>query len=69
MYYNINMNIGEKPPTMSKAAAFSAVVDNACERLQDRQVTYSIQRLQEMEGRLAGLERELDVFLLGKAEQ
>jgi hypothetical protein len=63
------MNTGEQSLTISEKITFSAVVDDACNRLQDRQVKYSIQRLQEMESRLAGLERELDVFLLGKAEQ
>ena len=46
--------------------SFSDVVGRACEKLMDKQVKYSIQRIQEMEECLAGLEKELDDFLLKK---
>jgi hypothetical protein len=58
------MTSGKKPVTISPKTSFSAVVDEACNRLKDRQARYSIQRIQDMEDRLAGLERELDQFLL-----
>lgn len=57
------MTSGKKPVTISPKTSFSAVVDAACNRLMDRQVRYSIRRIQDMEERLAGLERELDQFL------
>jgi len=46
--------------------AFSDVVDQACEKLMDRQIKYSIRRIREMEERLCNLERELDDFLFTK---
>jgi len=39
------------------------MLDEACERLLDRQLMYSIQRIYEMEKRLVRLERELDDFI------
>jgi hypothetical protein len=57
---------GEKSAIISKKDAFSEVVDEACNRLQDRQIQYSLKRLREMEENLNGLERELDEFLLHK---
>jgi len=46
--------------------AFSDVVDQACEKLMDRQIKYSIRRIREMEERLCELERDLDDFLFSK---
>jgi hypothetical protein len=60
------MTSGERPAIVSKKNAFSAVVDEACDRLQDRQVRYSLKRLHEMAENLNSLERELDEFLLQK---
>lgn len=60
------MAYSEKPAIISKDASFSAVLDETCERLIDKQVRYSIRRIHEMDGRLAALERELDEFLLAK---
>jgi len=42
---------------------FDSMLDETCERLLDRQLLYSIQRIHEMEKRLVRLERELDEFL------
>jgi len=39
------------------------MVDRACEQLMDRQIKYSIRRIQSMDERLATLEKELDDFL------
>ena len=58
------MTSGKKPVTVSEKTSFSAVVDKACDRLLDQQARYSIRRIQEMESRLAGLERELDELLI-----
>ena len=69
------MTQGEKPAAIIKwpkvqknsdMCTFSDVVDNACNRLQDQQIKYSIRRLQEMEACLCDLEQELDIFLGGK---
>jgi len=46
--------------------SFSEVVDETCKKLMDQQIKYSIRRIQEMHERLAGLEKELDDFLLQK---
>ena len=54
---------GENPAAVSIHPSFGAVLDAACERLMEWQVEYSIQRINEMEGRLAAMERELDMFL------
>ena len=62
------MILGEKPaasPTVL-GYSFNDVVDEACGKLMDKQITYSIRRIQEMEECLAGLERELDQFLAQK---
>ena len=42
---------------------FDALLDETCERLLDRQVKYSIERIHVLEKRLDILERELDEFL------
>ena len=60
------MVFGEKPAAISNRSSFSEVVDEACERLMERQIKYSIRRIQEMEDRLTELERELDEFLFKK---
>ena len=62
------MNINSNAAAEQKAAhiselTFSALLDETCERLLDRQVKYSIQRIHELEKRLDVLERELDDFL------
>ena len=42
---------------------FSEVVDKACEGLRERQIKYSIQRIQKMQETIRVLEQELDFFL------
>ena len=54
------MTLGEKSPC---TYTFSDVVDEACEKLMERQIKYSIRRIQKMEETLLCLEKELDVFL------
>jgi len=58
------MTYGKKPAAVSEAYTFSDVVDRACEQLMDRQIKYSIRRIQSMDERLAAIEKELDDFLL-----
>jgi hypothetical protein len=57
------MTYGKKPASVSDVYTFNEVVDRACEQLMDRQIKYSIRRIQAMDERLAELEKELDVFL------
>ena len=57
------MTLGEKPLAVSGMSSFSEVVDEACDRLMDRQIKYSIRQIQDMEERLTDLERELNEFL------
>jgi transposase len=57
------MTYGKKPSSVSDVYTFSEVVDRACEQLMDRQIKYSIRRIQLMDERLAELEKELDDFL------
>jgi len=60
------MTYGKKPAAVSDVYTFSDVVDRACEKLMDRQIIYSIRRIQSMDERLAALEKELDDFLSQK---
>ena len=62
MTYNSNTTAGEKSAPVSELT-FESLLDETCERLLDRQVKYSIQRIYELERRLGCLERELDEFL------
>jgi hypothetical protein len=62
MNYNRNVTAGGKAASVSDFT-FDSMLDETCERLLDRQLRYSIQRIYEMEKRLTRLERELDDFL------
>ena len=62
MNYNGNTTADEKIMPVSEIT-FESTLDETCERLLDRQVKYSIQRIYELEKRLDILERELDEFL------
>jgi hypothetical protein len=57
------MTLDKKPATIPGLYTFSEVVDEACEKLMDRQIKHSIRKIQEMDERLAGLEQELEDFL------
>jgi anaerobic ribonucleoside-triphosphate reductase len=46
--------------TLTEDSLFEAVLDSACERLEDKQAEYSIRRLREMDTQLGNLEKELD---------
>ena len=62
MNFNSNATAGGKAASVSDFT-FDSMLDETCERLLDRQLMYSIQRIHEMEKRLVRLERELDEFL------
>jgi hypothetical protein len=62
MNYNSNTTAGGRTASVSDFT-FDSMLDETCERLLDRQLRYSIQRIHEMEKRLIILERELDEFL------
>jgi hypothetical protein len=63
MNFNSNTTAGGRAVPVSDFT-FDSMLDETCERLLDRQLMYSIQRIQEMEKRLVRLERELDEFLI-----
>ena len=65
MNLNGNTTAGQKSAPVSELT-FDAMLDETCERLLDRQVKYSIQRIHELEKRLDVLERELDEFICGR---
>ncbi|MDR1836134.1 MAG: hypothetical protein LBQ89_00580 [Treponema sp.] len=60
------MILGEKSAVVSGEYSFTDLLDKACEKLMERQIKYSIRRIQEMGERLCLLEKELDDFLLQK---
>ena len=46
-----------------KETSFELVLDEACDRLWEKHVQYSLKRIAEMEKKLSTLEKELDEFL------
>jgi hypothetical protein len=62
MNFNSNTTAGGRPASVSDFT-FDSMLDETCERLLDRQLMYSIQRIHEMEKRLTRLERELYEFI------
>ena len=58
----------DKSTVESAIFSFSDIVDNACEGLKDRQIKYTIRRIQEMKDCLNDLEQELIEFLELKME-
>jgi len=57
------MTINGKTAAISDVYTFSDVVDEACSKLMDKQIKYTIRRITEMEECLANMEKELDDFL------
>ena len=43
--------------------SFETVLSTACDRLREKHIQYSIQRIQEMDEELERLEKELDEFI------
>jgi hypothetical protein len=58
------MNPGEKSTALSAPLTFATMLGETCDRLWDRQVQYSIQRIRKLEQNLADLEQELDALVL-----
>jgi len=61
------MTINGKTAAVPDVYTFSDLVDEACDKLMDKQIKYSIRRITEMEEYLANMERELNDFL-GKSD-
>ena len=57
------MTFGKNPVLTQGSYSFQEVVEEACEKLMDQQIKYSIRRIQRMEEQLSNLEKELDFFL------
>jgi hypothetical protein len=53
---------------LSDKSSFKEVVDEACNRLWDRKVQFSIRRIRELEDRLKTLELELDMMIRDEAQ-
>ena len=60
------MTFEKKPIVLTENTSFEAVLDETCERLNEKHVQFSIRRIREMEKELAGLEKELNEFLAAK---
>lgn len=65
MKHGGNMASEKKVAPLPEVFTFDSMLDETCERLLDRQLKYSIQRIHEMEKRLLILEDELNEFLRG----
>jgi hypothetical protein len=57
------MTINGKTAAVHDVYNFSDIVDEACDKLMDKQIKYSIRRIIEMEECLTNMEMELDNFL------
>ena len=60
------MTLNEKSAAVPGVYTFTEVVNEACDKLKDSQIKYSIRRIQVMDDRLSDMERELDDFLGGR---
>jgi hypothetical protein len=60
------MTAGDQQAILSGEFTFAEILDSACDKLQERKIRFSIQRIHELEERLDVMERELDAFLLEK---
>jgi len=52
------------PNPEANASSFEFVLDSACERLWEKQVEFSIRRINVMKEKLDVMERELDEFII-----
>jgi hypothetical protein len=59
---------GEYSATLPDSGSFDSVLDNACSRLWDRKVRYTLRRIRELDELLEKTERELDGLLFHAAE-
>jgi hypothetical protein len=54
----------EDTVTLPGSPSFETMLDDICDRLWDRKVSYSLRRIQEMDAALAAMERELGELIL-----
>jgi hypothetical protein len=57
------MTFENKPFILTEETSFEAVLDTACDRLNEKHIQYSLRRIREMSEALAGFEKELNDFL------
>jgi len=57
------MTFENRPFVLTEETSFDAVLDTACERLNEKHIQYSLRRIREMNEVLAGFEKELNDFL------
>jgi hypothetical protein len=57
------MTFENRPFVLTEETSFDAVLDTACERLNEKHIQYSLRRIREMDEVLAGFEKELNDFL------
>jgi hypothetical protein len=55
---------GKDTVTVSDNRSFETMLDDVCDKLWDRKVSYSLRRIREMDAALVLLERELDELIL-----
>jgi len=57
------MAFENKPFILTEETSFEAVLDTACDRLNEKHIQYSLRRIRELDEVLAGFEKELNDFL------
>jgi phage shock protein A len=57
------MTFEKKSTLITEEPSFEAVLNTACDRLQEKQIQYSIQRIREMDEELDNIEKELEEFI------
>ena len=55
--------LDNKTAALTEDPSFEAVLDAACERLWEKQIQYSVRRINEMDEKLLTLENELNEFI------
>jgi len=57
------MAFEKNPVILTENPSFEAVLEETCERLEEKHIQYSIRRIREMGKELAALEKDLNEFL------
>jgi hypothetical protein len=57
------MTFEKKSTIITEEPSFEAVLNTAFERLQEKQIQYSIRRIREMDEELDKIEKELEEFI------
>jgi hypothetical protein len=58
----MSLTFGQQSNSFNASTSFESVLNEACERLLEKKIRYTITRLLQMETDLAIMEEELDVF-------